>query len=63
MTGTIANSSAELKKLYQTPVHVIPTHRPPKRKRLVDRVFGTEAAKWRAIADEIDEFRATGSPC
>lgn len=62
MTGTIANSSAELKKLYQTPVYVIPTHRPPKRKRLADRVFGTEVAKWQAIADEIDELRATGRP-
>jgi preprotein translocase subunit SecA len=62
MTGTIANSSPELKKLYQTPVHVIPTHRPPKRKRLADRVLGTEAAKWRAIAAEIEELRGAGRP-
>jgi preprotein translocase subunit SecA len=62
MTGTVANSSAELLKLYETPVHIIPTNRPPRRIRLPDRVLGTEAAKWRAIADEIEQLRAAGRP-
>jgi preprotein translocase subunit SecA len=62
MTGTVANSSSELLRLYQTPVYVIPTHRPPRRIRFPDRILGTEAAKWRAIADEIEELRAAGRP-
>jgi preprotein translocase subunit SecA len=62
MTGTVANSAPELKKLYHTPVHIIPTNRPPRRVRLPDRVLGAETAKWRAIVQEIEELRATGRP-
>ena len=62
MTGTVANSGAELKKIYNTPVAKIPTNRPPQRKQLSNRVFGTEQDKRKALVDEIVEVHATGRP-
>jgi preprotein translocase subunit SecA len=62
MTGTIANSAAELKKIYRTRVIRVPTNRPPQRKRLADRVFGTQQEKWQAIVQEICEVHQLGRP-
>ena len=62
MTGTAANSAAELRKIYKVRVVDIPTNRPPKRKRWPDRVFGQEAEKWEAVADEIAAVHAEGRP-
>ncbi len=62
MTGTAATSARELKRIYRTPVIRVPTNRPPKRKRLSDRVFGSMQAKFEAIVEEIKEVHATGRP-
>ena len=62
MTGTVANSAAELKKIYAVKVSQVPTNRPPQRKRLPDRVFGNSEEKWLAIAAEVMEIHATGRP-
>jgi preprotein translocase subunit SecA len=62
MTGTAANSAAELRKIYKVRVVDVPTNRPPKRKRWPDRVFGQESEKWEAVADEIAAVHAEGRP-
>jgi preprotein translocase subunit SecA len=62
MTGTAANSNAELRRIYRLRVAVIPTHRPCRRVRLPDRVFGTATAKWQAVVDEVRDMHAQGRP-
>ncbi len=62
MTGTVASSARELEKIYRLRSIHVPTNRPPKRKQLPDRVFGSEEAKWSAIADEIESVSRTGRP-
>lgn len=62
MTGTIATAGHELTKIYSTPVMVVPTHRPPRRIALPDRVLGTSEARWQAIAAEVAELRSAGRP-
>lgn len=62
MTGTAASSSREMQKIYNLRVVVVPTNRPPVRKCLPERVYGTSAAKWQAIVDEVAEVHATGRP-
>ncbi|TWU04469.1 preprotein translocase subunit SecA [Stieleria varia] len=62
MTGTAATSAREMKRIYRTPVLRVPTNRPPQRKRLPDRVFGSMESKFKAIVNEIQEIHATGRP-
>lgn len=62
MTGTASTSSPELRKIYKTPVVLVPTNRPPQRKRLPDLVFGTMEQKFEAIIEEVKEYNALGRP-
>jgi preprotein translocase subunit SecA len=62
MTGTAANSALELRKIYSVRVVEVPTNRPPQRIQWPDLVFGSEAQKWHAIADEIERIHGTGRP-
>jgi len=62
MTGTAAEAAGEFWQIYHLPIVVIPTNRPCIRRRLPDRVFATEAAKWRAVVAEIDRVHRTGQP-
>ncbi len=62
MTGTAATSASELRRIYRTPVVRVPTNRPPQRKQLPPRVFGTLESKFEAIAKEVAEIHATGRP-
>lgn len=62
MTGTASTSSPELRKIYKTPVVLVPTNRPPKRIQLPDAVFGTMEQKFEAIIEETKEIHATGRP-
>lgn len=62
MTGTVGNSSTELKKIYETPVVHVPTNKPPRREQWNDQVFPTDQLKWAAIVDEIGEVHKTGRP-
>jgi preprotein translocase subunit SecA len=62
MTGTLANSGAELRELYRLRAAEIPTNRPPRRESWPTLVCGTAAAKWTAIAREVAEVHATGRP-
>jgi preprotein translocase subunit SecA len=62
MTGTASTSSPELRKIYKTPVVLVPTNRPPKRVRLPDQVFGTMEQKFAAIVDETRIHHDQGRP-
>ncbi len=62
MTGTAATESEELFKIYQLEVVTIPTHRADQRKNLPDRIYKTEAGKFKAIAEIIKERRSTQQP-
>jgi len=62
MTGTVANSGRELNKIYGVDVVHVPTNRPPKRKQWKDNVFGTEADKWKAVAQEVQTIQAESRP-
>ncbi|WP_320673784.1 preprotein translocase subunit SecA [Prochlorococcus sp. MIT 1341] len=52
MTGTAKTEEVEFEKTYKLETTVIPTNRPTSREDLVDQVYKTEAAKWRAVAQE-----------
>lgn len=62
MTGTAATSASEMRRIYRTPVVRVPTNRPPQRKQLLPRVFGTLDSKFEAIAKEVADVHATGRP-
>jgi preprotein translocase subunit SecA len=62
MTGTAMTASREFAKVYKMKVIPIPTNRPCVRRRLPDKVFGTEEEKWQAIAAEIREMFHQGRP-
>ncbi len=62
MTGTASEAWREFWQIYRVPVVVIPTNRPCIRKVLPDRVFAREAAKWKAIVNEIRRFHEIGRP-
>ena len=60
MTGTAEEIRAELRGVYGLPVMRIPTHRPPKRKRLADRCWGESATRWSTVALRAVEIAGTG---
>ena len=62
MTGTAMGSARELRRIYRCHVLPIPTNRPAIRQRLPDRVFGSAAAKWAAVAEEVCQLHAAGRP-
>jgi len=62
MTGTAAEARSEFWQIYHLPVVVVPTNRPCIREHHGDRVFATEAGKWRAIVEEIRRLHAQGRP-
>ncbi len=62
MTGTAATESEELYKIYELDVLVVPTHMPMVRDDEKDVIYTTEEAKFKAIADEIEEHNDAGRP-
>ena len=62
MTGTAATESEELYKIYELDVLVVPTHMPMVRADEKDVIYTTEEAKFKAIADEIEEHNDAGRP-
>ena len=62
MTGTAKTEEAELVKIYNLPVVVVPTNLPMIRKDHSDVVYKTEEAKFRGITLEILETHARGQP-
>ncbi len=62
MTGTASTSAPELRRIYKTPVVLVPTNRPPRRNRLPDQVYGTMLQKFEAIVKEVQEMHQLGRP-
>jgi preprotein translocase subunit SecA len=62
MTGTAKTEEVELEKTYKIQVTVMPTNRPRQRYDFPDVVYKTEAAKWRAVAEECAGMHNTGRP-
>jgi preprotein translocase subunit SecA len=62
MTGTVATSAAELRKIYRLRSIEIPTHRPPRRQRWPDVILGSESQKWSAVVAEIRAVHDQGRP-
>jgi len=62
MTGTAETSAEEFDKVYHLDTIVIPTNKPIIRKDLPDRIYKTEAAKFRAVVEEVKTRHAAGQP-
>jgi preprotein translocase subunit SecA len=62
MTGTAVTEAEEFDKIYKLQVVVIPTHKPMVRDDRPDLIYKTEDAKFKAVADEIQETASTGRP-
>jgi preprotein translocase subunit SecA len=62
MTGTAQTSAEEFHKVYNLEVVSVPTNRPLIRKEFPDRIYKTEAGKFRALVQEIKTRHATGQP-
>ena len=62
MTGTASEAAAEFWQIYHSPVVVIPTNRPCKRKNLPDIVLPTGATKWKRILLEIRRVHERRQP-
>src|SRR3989344_1105803 len=62
MTGTALTSAEELDKVYKLDVRVIPTNKPTIRKDLEDKIYKTEAGKFKMVVQEIKELYEKGQP-
>ncbi|MBN1625654.1 MAG: preprotein translocase subunit SecA [Deltaproteobacteria bacterium] len=62
MTGTAREVRGELWNVYGLLTVRIPTYRKMRRKRWQDRIFATEEAKWRAVAERTAELNGKGRP-
>ncbi len=60
MTGTAWEVSDELWRYYRLRVVRVPTHKPVIRRKVRDRVFTTEDAKFEAVADRIGSLHQEG---
>ena len=62
MTGTAAEVADELWAVYRLRVARVPTHRPVRRMRFPDLVFGSAEAKWKAVVAETERLHRAGRP-
>ena len=62
MTGTADTEAAEFKKIYNLDVVVMPTNQPMVRIDFADVIYKNEAAKYRAIINEITNLHNAGQP-
>ena len=62
MTGTAESAASELKKVFGTPVIIIPTNRPSKRLTFPEQIFLTTDEKWAAIVEETAAMHQQGRP-
>jgi preprotein translocase subunit SecA len=62
MTGTADTEAAELNKIYNLDVTIIPTNKPLLRKEYHDVVYRTEEEKFRNAAKEIQSANEKGQP-
>ncbi|MGB3223636.1 MAG: preprotein translocase subunit SecA [Desulforhopalus sp.] len=62
MTGTADTEAPEFKKIYNLDVVVMPTNQPMVRDDYADVIYKNEAAKYRAVVNEIAELHKEGRP-
>jgi preprotein translocase subunit SecA len=62
MTGTAATEVEEFNKIYHLDVVTIPTHQPMVRQDLPDRIYKTEAGKFRSVARDVAAMHEQGQP-
>ena len=62
MTGTALTEEAEFEGIYELDVIEIPTNKPIAREDLSDVVYKTEAAKFRAVIEQIKACHKKGQP-
>src|SRR5690606_38412245 len=62
MTGTALTEAEEFEKIYNLEVVAIPTHLPVIRQDWEDAIYMTEAAKFKAVVEEIKERHQRGQP-
>ncbi len=62
MTGTAVTEAEEFAKIYGLDVVVVPTNREMVRKDFTDLIYKNEAAKLRAVVEEIKELNEVGRP-
>jgi len=62
MTGTADTEAEEFAKIYNLDVVVVPTNQPMVRSDADDVVYKTERAKFKAVADELEDCWKRGQP-
>jgi preprotein translocase subunit SecA len=62
MTGTAATEAEEFNKIYKLEVVVIPTNNPMIRADHPDTIYKTQAAKYTAVANLVEELHKKGQP-
>lgn len=62
MTGTASHAAAEFRTLYGLPVHIVAPHYASRRRLDPQRVFGSQDACLRAVANEICARHSHGQP-
>lgn len=62
MTGTALTSAEEFDKVYKLDVISVPTNRPMARQDFADKIYKTEAGKFKAVVREIEELNKKGQP-
>lgn len=62
MTGTAATEAKEFKEIYGLEVVVIPTNKPMIRIDYEDLIYKTEAAKFKAVVEEVKQRHQKGQP-
>jgi preprotein translocase subunit SecA len=62
MTGTAAEVAPELNAVYRLDVVRLPTHKPSQRITRPARLLRTQAAKWAAVRDAVNDELAAGRP-
>ena len=62
MTGTAATEEEEFNQIYGIDVIEIPANRPVAREDRTDRIYKTEAGKFKALVKEVKELRKKGQP-
>ncbi|MBI5077735.1 preprotein translocase subunit SecA [Candidatus Falkowbacteria bacterium] len=62
MTGTAATEAEEFSKIYGLDVTVVSTNKPVVRRDLPDRIYSTEAGKFKAVVREIKQLYEKEQP-
>ena len=62
MTGTAKTEEEEFHQVYKMSVVEVPSNKPLDRKDLADKIYKTEAGKFRAIASEVKDAHKRGQP-